>query len=83
MPFHNPGDLSDPETEPGSPVSLILAGRFFTTEPPGKPLLSLAHNCVAEGPSLVAQRVNSLPAIREACVQFLGQEDPPEKEMEQ
>ena len=29
----------------------------------------------------MAQRVNSLPAIREACVQFLGQEDPLEKEV--
>ena len=32
--FLPPGDLSDPGTEPMSPV---LAGRFFTTEPPGKP----------------------------------------------
>ena len=47
LPFHNPGDLSDPGIEPRSPVSLILAGRFFTTEPSRKPLLSLAHNCVA------------------------------------
>ena len=29
------GDLSDPGTEPASPA---LAGRFFTTEPPRKPL---------------------------------------------
>ena len=27
-------DLHDPEIEPTSPA---LAGRFFTTEPPGKP----------------------------------------------
>ena len=30
----SPGDLPDPEIEPVSPA---LAGRFFTTEPPGKP----------------------------------------------
>ena len=36
MPFPSPGDLSDPEIEPGS---LALADGFFTTEPPGKPLL--------------------------------------------
>ena len=34
LPFPSPGDLSDPGTEPTSPV---LAGGFFTTEPPGKP----------------------------------------------
>ena len=32
----SPGDLPDPEMEPTSPVSPALAGRFFTTEPPGK-----------------------------------------------
>ena len=36
LPFPSPGDLSDPEIEPESPA---LAGRFFTTEPPGKPQL--------------------------------------------
>ena len=34
LPFASPGDLPDSEDEPASPV---LAGRFFTTEPPGKP----------------------------------------------
>jgi len=34
LPFPSPGDLPDPEMEP---ASLALAGRFFTTEPPGKP----------------------------------------------
>ena len=36
LPFPPPGDLSDPGIEPASPVSPTLAGRFFTTEPPGK-----------------------------------------------
>ena len=31
--------------------------------------------------SLIAQLVNHLPAMQEAQVQFLGREDPPEKEM--
>ena len=35
-PFPSPGDLPDPGIEPTSPA---LAGRFFTTEPPGKPYL--------------------------------------------
>ena len=33
LPFPPPGDLPDPGTEPASPA---LAGRFFTTEPPGE-----------------------------------------------
>ena len=32
--------------------------------------------------SLVAQLVKKLPAMQEISVQFLGQKDPPEKEME-
>ena len=35
LPFPSPGNLPDPRTEPTSPA---LAGRFFTTEPPGKPI---------------------------------------------
>ena len=31
-----PGDLPNPGTEPRPPVSPELAGRFLTTEPPGK-----------------------------------------------
>ena len=50
-----------------SPASPALAGRFFTTAPPGK------------GASLVAQRVKNLPAMQETSVQFLGREDPLEK----
>ena len=34
-PLPSPGDLPDPGTGPASPA---LAGRFFTSEPPGKPL---------------------------------------------
>ena len=33
-----PGDLPDPSIKPTPPVSPALAGRFFTTEPPGKPI---------------------------------------------
>ena len=33
LPFPSPGDLPDPGIKPMSPA---LAGRFFTTEPPGK-----------------------------------------------
>ena len=35
--FPTPGDLPNPETEPVSLVSPVLAGRFFTTEQQGDP----------------------------------------------
>ena len=35
LPFPPPGDLPDPGIKPASPA---LAGRFFTTELPGKPM---------------------------------------------
>ena len=41
LPFLPPGDLPNPRMEPESPASSALAGRFFTTEPPGKPLRCL------------------------------------------
>ena len=37
LPFPPLGDLPNPGIEPASPVSTALAGRFSTTEPPGKP----------------------------------------------
>ena len=36
LPFPTPGDLPDPGIGPASLSSPALAGRFFTTEPPGK-----------------------------------------------
>ena len=42
LPFPPPGDLPDPGIEPVSPVSPVLAGGFFTTEPPEKSLLKSA-----------------------------------------
>ena len=51
LPFPSPGDFPDPGIKPVSPVSPTVAGRFFITyrrlsgrffitEPPGKPLRS-------------------------------------------
>ena len=37
LPFPSPGDLPDPRIEPESLDSPASAGKFFTTEPPGKP----------------------------------------------
>ena len=39
LPFPSPGDLPNPGIEPVSPMSPALAGKFFTTEPPGKPIM--------------------------------------------
>ena len=37
LPFPPPGDLPKPGIELASPVSPVLAGAVFITEPPGKP----------------------------------------------
>ena len=36
LPIPPPGDLPDPGIKPASHASPASAGRFFTTEPPGK-----------------------------------------------
>ena len=41
LPCPSPRDLLNPGTEPTSLVSPELAGRFCTTEPPGKPLITI------------------------------------------
>ena len=45
LPFLPPGDLPNPGIEPMFPV---LAGRLFTTEPPGK-ALSMVTSCLITG----------------------------------
>ena len=73
LPLYTPGDLPDPGIKPLSLMSPALAGKFFTTAPPGKPqawgILLLP---------LVAQTVKNLPAMRVWC---LSREDPLEKRM--
>ena len=44
-PFPPPGDLSNPGVEPTSPA---LAGRFFTTESPGKPMYIYIYSMYME-----------------------------------
>ena len=39
LPLPPPGDLPNVGIKPESPTSFALVGRFFTTEPPGKPRL--------------------------------------------
>ena len=51
----------------------------FLTHPRDK--LTIYLNCMRESASLVTQLVKNLPAMQEARVQSLGQEDPLEKGM--
>ena len=44
FPFPLPWDLPDLGIEPTSPASPVLAGGFFTAEPPGKPP---NHSCLS------------------------------------
>ena len=41
LPFPSPEDLLEPGIQPASPVSPAMAGRFFTTAPPGDPQCKL------------------------------------------
>ena len=47
LPFPPPGDLPDTGIEPVSLMSPALAGGFFTTKPPGKPILK---SCISSHP---------------------------------
>ena len=42
LPCPPPGNLPDPGLKPASSVIPCIAGGFFTTEAPGKPMLSLS-----------------------------------------
>ena len=44
LPCPPPGDLSNSGIKPKSPEAPTLAGRFFTTEPPGKPTIIIDKN---------------------------------------
>ena len=87
LPFHSPGDLSDPGIKPTFPAP---AGRLFSTEPPGKPqsdhqyclINSIfpriksknkeVHHAQNTGASLVAQMVKNLPVVNETWLQSHG-----------
>ena len=45
LPFPTLGDVPDSGSEPEALASPALAGRFFTTEPPGKPYTALLASC--------------------------------------
>ena len=51
LPFPIPEDLPYPGMETASPVSPELAGRFFTTEPPGKPQVAFMSTLQKKRPT--------------------------------
>ena len=62
LPFHPPGNFPDPGIKPLSPA---LAGRFFTTEPPGEPqqlyMLAILMFLIGDGensPSALHEKTN-------------------------
>ena len=59
-------------------LNFVITG--WWSEPPSAPGLVL-DDCIVFWASLVAQRLERLPAIRETQVWSLGREDPLEKEM--
>ena len=56
LPFPSPRDLPNSGIKPTSPVTPALAGRFFTSEPPGRPsqgiqiVTSVAQSCLTLKP---------------------------------
>ena len=62
LPFLTPADLPNPGTELPSPA---LAGGFFTTEPPGKPVCTYAH--------LIKRQLKSLAGEVKAEISASGQ----------
>ena len=60
LPFPSLGDLPNPGTELASLAFPALAGRFFTAEPPGKPLCGIyttsKHPSLDYSPFLVPPR---------------------------
>ena len=62
-------------------MSPVLAGDFFTTEPPRRPnsFFFLIAEYSLYWASLVVKLVQNPPAMQETLVQFLDQEGPLEK----
>ena len=58
LPFPSPRDLPDPGIQPESPTFPVLAGRFFNTEPPGKPFSSVQFSSVAQSCLTICDPMN-------------------------
>ena len=69
LPFPTPGDLLDPRDRTCISCLSCITGGFFTSEPSGKPVVSLLSqvNC-KHWASLVVHAVKNLPTVRETWV---------------
>ena len=74
LPFPPPGDLPDPGIEPETPASPALAGRFFPTEPPGKPHL-LSMLCNKSSPSSEEARKYNLTMYQKGKLEISNETD--------
>ena len=63
LPFPPPRDLPDPGIKPKSPAAPALAGGFFTTKPPGKPVHGLYSPWISPGQNTVAGSCSLLQRI--------------------
>ena len=59
LPFHTPGDLSNPGIEPMSLAYPSLTGGFFTTSPPGKPI----YVCITESVCCLCETKHNIVTI--------------------
>ena len=70
--FPPPGDLPNPGIKLKSLTSLALAGRFFTTVPPGKPLqltYPLSKNVTLCIPVSASVKRELIPALSDRVVE--------------
>ena len=74
LPFPPLGDLSNPGIKPKFLVSPVLAGRFFTTMPPRKPLKCFAETLRGRAASGSTPSIGPQPSARpqEARAGFLS-----------
>ena len=68
LPSPSPGDLPDPGTEPISSVAPALAGRFFTTELPGKAVWKICVTSVKYVTSVRSARAFYFTLLGCICV---------------
>ena len=84
LPFPPPGDLPNQGLEPTPPVSSALAGRFFTTEPPGNwgfcSSVSKESACNAGDPGLIPQLGRSTGEGNDNPLQSSCLENPMDRE---